>query len=84
MREPHSLSLKDGIFRLVVILCGLVSAYVVFLGAVSMWVGLTHLSRDGSWVPISAGLLALILVTVLYVRLSRCLLGRLKDEDILP
>jgi uncharacterized membrane protein HdeD (DUF308 family) len=83
MRDPQGLSLKDWGIRVVLILCGLAAGAVVFLGAVSLWVGLTHLARDGFWVPVTAGLLAIILVTALYVRLSRCLLGRLKDDDIL-
>ena len=84
MTEMRPVSLKDWTLRALLIFCGLLTCSVLFLGVVSLWVGLTHQSRDGFWMPVLTGLLAIALASGLYYRLSRFVLGRIREEDILP
>ncbi|MBW1922383.1 MAG: hypothetical protein JRF59_06215 [Deltaproteobacteria bacterium] len=66
----------------IIIGTGLPAAYLCFVAAVSLWIGFSHAEQSGFWVPILAGLLCLFVVLVLYVRLTRKLLRRLEDEDV--
>ena len=45
-----------------IILCGLIAAYLAFLSLISVWVGVTHIYRAGSWVPILVGIILLCVV----------------------
>jgi len=66
-----------------VILTGLVATDIVFLSLISVWVGFTHLYRAGSWVPILAGMVLLILVLWLYFRLARTILRPREEEGVI-
>jgi uncharacterized membrane protein HdeD (DUF308 family) len=50
---------------------GLVAAYVIFLGALSLTAGLRQPDKDGFWVPIVAGGLCIVIVTWLFFRFAR-------------
>lgn len=62
---------------------GLTTIYVLFVGILSIWVGLNHLERNGSWVPILAGTLGIALILWLFACLSRILYARMKQTDTL-
>lgn len=66
-----------------VILIGLIAAYIAFLSLISVWVGFTHISLSGFWVPILAGMVLLTLVLWLYFRLARTILSHRKEEGII-
>lgn len=62
------------------------AVFVAFLGAVSAWVGICNMHRQGFWVPLVVGGLtigiALRLVFPLAGALRTALSGRRKDEDL--
>jgi uncharacterized membrane protein HdeD (DUF308 family) len=62
---------------------GLVTTYVLFVGILSIWVGLNHLEREGYWIPILAGTLSIALILWLFVCLSKILYSRKKQTDTL-
>ncbi|MGD9032089.1 MAG: hypothetical protein PVJ69_16555 [Desulfobacteraceae bacterium] len=63
------------------LLSALLSAYVVFAAIVSIWIGLSHVQQDGFWMPILAGILAMILVLWPFLRFSRLILNSMKEKD---
>jgi len=68
----------------VLLVCStLVTAYVVFLGAVSIWVGLRHADQDGSWMPMVTGALCIFVVLWFLFRVARSVLQALARNDSL-
>jgi membrane protein implicated in regulation of membrane protease activity len=63
------------------LLCGVAALVVVFLGALSIWVGIHHQVRSGAWVPMVAGALVIALVLAVYLRLFRLRYGRMKSPE---
>ena len=63
------------------LLSALLAAYIVFAAIVSIWVGLSHVQQDGFWMPVLAGILAMILVLWPFLRLSRLILNSMKEKD---
>ena len=82
MIQDDPLPLKAICVWCVVIATGLITAYIGFVSLVSVWVGFTHIDRSGSWVPILAGTIVFVIVSLLYCRATRAILGRLKSEDV--
>lgn len=68
-------------YGLLLVLCGVVAACALFLGTLSIWVGIHHQARAGAGVPILAGAFAIALVLFLFFRLFRILYGRMKSPD---
>ncbi|MBN1104463.1 MAG: hypothetical protein JXL84_13680 [Deltaproteobacteria bacterium] len=68
-------------YGLLLLLCGGLAACALFLGALSIWVGIHHQARAGSWVPILAGAFAVALVLVVSFRLFRHLFERMKSPE---
>lgn len=58
-----------------------VAGYAVFLGVLSILVGLNHQGREGAWVAILAGVLVVLGVLYALYRLCRGLYARLRDQD---
>lgn len=65
------------------ILCGLLSAYLLFIAIVCIWVGFHHLLQNGFWMPILAGCLIMIGILWLFLRLSRFILNGMKEKEII-
>ena len=63
------------------LLSALLAAYIVFAAVVSIWVGLSHVQQDGFWMPVLAGILAMILVLWPFLRFSRLILNSMKEKD---
>ena len=62
-------------FLWVLLVCSaLVAAYLVFLGVISISVGLQHADQEGSWMPMLAGGLCILVVLWLLFRVARSLL----------
>jgi uncharacterized membrane protein HdeD (DUF308 family) len=59
----------------------LLAAYIVFAAIVSIWIGLSHVQQDGFWMPILAGVLAMILIIWPFLRFSRLILNSMKEKD---
>lgn len=68
-------------YWLILLIGAAISGSLVFVGGLSIWIGLTHLDRDGYWMPILAGAFATGLVIYLFRRLSRHVYGRMKRTD---
>ena len=62
---------------------GLLTACIIFLGAVSVWVGLSNRQEDAFFMPIVAGCLAILAVLWIFFYLSRYLLGHMKEKGVL-
>ena len=59
----------------VLLVCSaLVAAYLVFLGVISISVGLQHTDQESSWIPMVAGALCILVVLWLLFRVARSLL----------
>jgi hypothetical protein len=65
------------------ICCGLLAAYVLFLGGISIWVGLSHLQQAGFWMPITTGTITLLGVLWVFLRLTRFILNRMKEKGFI-
>ena len=65
------------------LLGGLFSACVSFLGATSIWVGLGHAQQDGFWMPILVGSLCIIATSLLFARLAKFVRNQMKTRDII-
>jgi len=83
MIQEDRLQFKTVLAWCFVILSGLIAAVIAFLSLIFVWVGLTHLYRAGSWVPILAGIVLLTLVSWLYFRLTRTILTHRKEEGVI-
>ncbi len=68
----------------VLLVCStLVTAYVVFLGVVSISVGLHHTDQEGSWMPVVTGGLCILVVLWFLFRVARSVLHALTKNDSL-
>ena len=68
----------------VLLVCStLVTAYIVFLGVVSISVGLRHTGQDGSWMPVVTGALCILVVLWFLFRVARSVLQALTRNDTL-
>ena len=68
----------------VLLVCStLVTAYLVFLGAVSISVGLQHADQAGSWMPVVTGGLCILVVLWFLFRVARSVLQALARTDSL-
>jgi uncharacterized membrane protein HdeD (DUF308 family) len=71
-------------FLWVLLVCSaLVAAYLVFLGVISISVGLQHTDQEGSWMPLLAGGLCILVVLWLLFRVARSLLQTLRKAESL-
>jgi len=71
-------------FLWVLLVCSaLVAAYLVFLGVISISVGLQHTDQEGSWMPLLAGGLCILVVLWLLFRVARSLLQTLRKVESL-
>lgn len=62
---------------------GILSALTGFLSFASVWVGLSNLHRKGWWVPVLAGILLVTLVCWLYLRATRAVLSKTRDQGLI-
>ncbi len=79
--EPFPLKTLSLWFLL--ICCGLITAYIIFMGATSVWVGLNHLEEDGFWMPILIGIIFPMAILWLFLSFTKFVLNRLKEKDII-
>ena len=71
------------IFKSLIVVMGLVIAYIIFIALISINVGFTHVQQDGFWVPILAGLIFIVLCLWLFIGITRSVINRMKDRDII-
>jgi uncharacterized membrane protein HdeD (DUF308 family) len=75
--------MKNPFLWVLLVLSALVSAYLVFLGVISISVGLRHTDEEGSWMPVLAGSLCILAVLWVLFRVTRSLVQALKKTDSL-
>jgi uncharacterized membrane protein HdeD (DUF308 family) len=75
--------MKNPFLWVLLVFSALVSAYLVFLGVISISVGLHHTEEEGSWVPVLAGSLCILAVLWILFRVARSLTQALKKTDTL-
>jgi uncharacterized membrane protein HdeD (DUF308 family) len=75
--------MKSPFLWVLLVLSALVSAYLVFLGVISISVGLQHTDQEGSWMPLLAGGLCILVVLWLLFRVARSLLQSLRKDESL-
>jgi uncharacterized membrane protein HdeD (DUF308 family) len=73
--------MKNPFLWVLLVFSTLVSAYVVFLGAISISVGLQHSEEEGSWAPVLAGSLCILAVLWLLLRVARSLVHALSKTE---
>jgi uncharacterized membrane protein HdeD (DUF308 family) len=71
MTDRESFSPKKLSVLLAILGCGLITAYVIFIGVISIRVGVRHLEKDGFWMPILAGGLCILFILFLFSRFTR-------------
>jgi hypothetical protein len=82
MNSEHPFPAKKIWLWCLIVLCGLLTAYLGFVSLVSVWVGLGHMHQAGFWVPVLAGTLSLMGIFWLYFRLARYLFRHMREENI--
>jgi len=83
MNPHHASPVKNAFIKFLIMCASLLLGYALFLGVLSLRVGLTHPDQNGSWMPISAGILIIALALWFYVRLVCSLVRAMKRSDIL-
>lgn len=75
--------MKNPLLWVLLVFSALVSAYLVFLGVISISVGLQHTEQEGSWMPVLAGSLCILAVLWILFRVARSLVQALRKTDTL-
>ena len=75
--------LRNIVFKSLIVVLGIAIAYIIFIALISINVGFTHLQQDGFWVPILAGLISIVLCLWLFIGITRSVINRMKDRDII-
>lgn len=83
MTPSRTASTKKKVFALVIASAGVLSACSVFLGVISIWIGLGHRHHQGFWAPVLAGTALIVLTLWAYLRLLLMLTKAMKHYDIL-
>jgi len=75
--------MKNPLLWVLLVCSALVAAYLVFLGVISISVGLQHTDQESSWIPMVAGGLCILVVLWLLFRVARSLLQTLRKAESL-
>ena len=76
-------SYKNLSLWLLLLCCGLVTAYVIFIALISIWVGLFHLHQVGFLIPILAGGISIMTISLLFLSILKFFLNQMKEKDII-
>jgi hypothetical protein len=66
-----------------IIVCGVIAAYLCFISLVSIWIGIVHVHQSGWWAPVVAGTAFLIAVLLAFLRTSKNISTHMKQKDAL-
>lgn len=83
MTPLKTASMKKRVYAFLIACAGLLSACALFLGAVSVWVGLGHRDHQGSWAPLLAGAAWIAFTLWAFLRILHVLTRAMKHHDIL-
>jgi uncharacterized membrane protein HdeD (DUF308 family) len=67
----------------ILIFSGLIAAFLIFLAAISIWMGLTNLNQDGFWMPLLVGIFCMAATVWLFFIFSNFILERMEEKDII-
>lgn len=81
MKKNRLKGFKNIFIKIVFIILGLSSAFIIFISLVSIRIGIKNINQDGFWVPIVSGLLLITLVLSFLFYVSRKLLDKIKVKD---
>ena len=65
-----------------VVICGVIGAYLAFVSIVIVWVGVTHSTQSGSWVPVLVGSVCLSTIFFVFLIVVKYACRNVKEEDI--
>jgi hypothetical protein len=83
MIAKESLSMKKvGLWSLL-ITCGLLSVFILFISIISIWIGFGAMPRNGFWVPILAGTASMAFILFSFAGLIRIIRKKTKEKDLL-
>jgi len=78
-REPNPL--RKAVSGFAFACLGIVSSYLVLVGALSVWAGLRRPTQDGFWIPMLAGVLVVLLVLWFVWRIAGAVLKRKREWE---
>lgn len=81
--NKKAVPLKNISLSVLLIGTGVLLAAVFMIALVSIQVGLNHLQQDGFWVPVLAGSLSIIGCLWLFLFMSRFMMNKMKEKDII-
>ena len=73
---------KVGLWSLL-ITCGLLSVFILFISIISIWIGFGAMPRNGFWVPILAGTALMAFILFSFAGLIRFIRKKTKERDLL-
>lgn len=68
---------------LLLLCCGVITAYVIFIALISIWVGLVHLHQVGFLIPILTGVISIMTISLLFLSILKFFLNQMKEKDII-
>lgn len=83
MTSGEPMPLKNISLCILLIGIGILLAVVSMIALISIQVGLNHIQQDGFWVPVLAGTLCVIGCLWLFLSISRTILDKMKEKDII-
>ncbi len=83
MIRDDPVSLKNIVLKILLFCCGLITAYILFVGLVSVWVGLNNPQQDGFWMPVATGAFFMIVTLCLFFLLLKFVLNQMKEKDFI-
>ncbi len=63
-----------------IIVCGMASAYLMFISVVSIWIGIGNAHQGGYWVPIAVGITLFFSISWVFLRLISRITRRMEQE----
>jgi uncharacterized membrane protein HdeD (DUF308 family) len=75
--------MKNPFLWVLLVLSALVAAYLVFLGVISISVGLHRTEQEGSWMPVLTGSLCILAVLWILFLVGRSVVQALRKTDSL-
>lgn len=76
-------SFKYFILCILLLVLGLMTAYVLFISLISIHVGMNNPQYDGFWVPIIAGSIAALCSLWILYFFSRIIIRKIRQKDFL-
>lgn len=80
--EESRLFKKIGLWSFLII-CAFVSAFILFISIISIWVGFSSMPRHGFWAPILAGTASMTIIFLFFARLIRFFRNQTKEKSLL-